>query len=334
MNKNEEKKGISLIVLVITIIVIIILAVAVILSIANNNPIENAKKARFLNDLKTIQEEINLYNSKAYADAKSNGTEYVPAKIEDIKSAEKYKGKIDIRNDNVVLKKEATVEEKKWALENNINILISDEYQEVEYIESTGTQWINTGFCPTTKTKAEIDIELTKLEGGAYKFIMGSRNTTYNTNGYMWEVIINPNKLLHVQVGDYTTNRIIQKEYTVIPGTRMKISFDPSQKQLFVNYEVIEYFNGEVGDKKVDYPMYLLTTIYGDQVNMASTKMYAISAKLYSTTIYDDDKLVRDFVPCYRKSDGVIGLYDRVENKFYTNSGTGSFQKGEDINNI
>ena len=32
--------------LVITIIVIIILAVAVILSIANNNPIENAKKAK------------------------------------------------------------------------------------------------------------------------------------------------------------------------------------------------------------------------------------------------------------------------------------------------
>ena len=331
MNIKEEKKGISLIVLVITIIVIIVLAVAVILSIANNNPIENAKKARFLNDLKTIQEEINLYNSKAYADAKSNGTEYVPAKVEDIKSAEKYKEKIEIRNDNVVLKKEATVEEKKWALENNINILISDEYQEVEYIESTGTQWINTGFCPTTKTKAKIDIELTKVEG-VYKFIMGSRNTRLDTNGYMWEVIINPNKLLHVQVGDYSTNRIIQKEYTVIPGTRMKISFDPSQKQLFVNDEVIEYFNGDVGDKKVDYPMYLLTTLYGD--HEVSLKNYAISAKLYSTTIYDDDKLVRDFVPCYRKSDGVIGVYDRVENKFYTNSGTGSFQKGEDINNI
>ena len=331
---NVKKKGISLIVLVITIIVIIVLAVAVILSIANNNPIENAKKARFLNDLKTIQEEINLYNSKAYADAKSNGTEYVPAKIEDIKSAEKYKEKIEICSGKVVLKNEVTDEEKKWAEESNIKVLIPNEYQEVEYIESTGKQWINTEFFPTTKTKAEIDIELTELEGGAYKFIMGSRNTTYNTNGYFWEIFINPSKLLHVQVGDYGNNRIIQKEYTVIPGARMKISFDPSQKQLFVNDEVIEYFNGDVGDKKVDYPMYLLTTIYGDEVNMESTKIYAVSAKLYSTTIYDDDKLVRDFVPCYRKSDGVIGLYDRVENKFYTNSGTGSFQKGEDINNI
>lgn len=57
--KKETKKGISLIVLVITIIVIIILAVAVILSIANNNPIENAKKARQANDDSTLKEYVN-----------------------------------------------------------------------------------------------------------------------------------------------------------------------------------------------------------------------------------------------------------------------------------
>ena len=57
-NKNKEEDcininkiyGISLIVLVITIIVIVILAVAVILTIANNKPIENAKKAAFQDD--------------------------------------------------------------------------------------------------------------------------------------------------------------------------------------------------------------------------------------------------------------------------------------------
>ena len=58
--RNNKKRGISLIVLVITIIVIIILAVAVILSIANNNPIENAKKARFQSDVRTMQEELNM----------------------------------------------------------------------------------------------------------------------------------------------------------------------------------------------------------------------------------------------------------------------------------
>ena len=334
MNKNEEKKGISLIVLVITIIVIIILAVAVILSIANNNPIENAKKARFLNDLKTIQEEINLYNSKAYADAKSNGIEYVPAKIEDIKSAEKYKEKIDIRNDNVVLKKEATVEEKKWALENNINILISDEYQEVEYIESTGTQWFNTGVYPTNKTRAEIDIELTKVEN-SFKFIMGTRNTTYDEFNRFDLIKYEINNEIHFNFG-YTKNatRVMLEKYIPSAGKRSKFIVDGKEQKLIIDGKLIEYSNVDNSEIKINYPLYLLTTIYGDQVNMASNKTYAVSAKLYSTTIYDDDKLLSDFVPCYRKSDGVIGLYDRVENKFYTNSGTGTFQKGQDINNI
>ena len=33
-----------------------------------------------------------------------------------------------------------------------------DEYQEVEYIESTGTQRINTGYIPKTNTKMELDL--------------------------------------------------------------------------------------------------------------------------------------------------------------------------------
>ena len=331
---NVKKKGISLIVLVITIIVIIVLAVAVILSIANNNPIENAKKARFLNDLKTIQEEINLYNSKAYADAKSNGTEYVPAKIEDIKSAEKYKEKIEICSGKVVLKNEVTDEEKKWAEESNIKVLIPNEYQEVEYIESTGTQWFNTGVYPTNKTRAEIDIELTKVEN-SFKFIMGSRNTTHDEFNRFDLIKYEINDEIHFNFG-YTRNatRVVLEKYIPSAGKRSKYIVDGKEQKLIIDEKLIEYSNVDNSEIKINYPLYLLTTIYGDQVNMESTKTYAVSAKLYSTTIYDDDKLVRDFVPCYRKSDGVIGLYDRVENKFYTNSGTGSFQKGEDINNI
>lgn len=40
---------------------------------------------------------------------------------------------------------------------------------------------------------------------------------------------------------------------------------------------------------------------------------------------------MRNFIPCYRRSDNVIGLYDLVENKFYTNAGTGNFLKGPDV---
>lgn len=47
--------------------------------------------------------------------------------------------------------------------------------------------------------------------------------------------------------------------------------------------------------------------------------------------MYYDDVFVRNFIPCYRKSDNVIGLYDLVNDVFYTNNGTGIFLKGADV---
>ncbi|MCX8074014.1 MAG: glycine-rich protein [Clostridia bacterium] len=67
--RKMKKSGISLIVLIITIIVIIILAGAVILSLTENNPIEQASKARFLNDLDSFQMELNLYKTNQFSNS-------------------------------------------------------------------------------------------------------------------------------------------------------------------------------------------------------------------------------------------------------------------------
>ena len=115
---TSEKKGISLIVLVITIIVIIILAVAVILSIANNNPIENAKEARFKNDVKTMQEELELLKASNYA--KNNGASYNDPetgeiKIGDLKSATNYQEKFAVKDGELkYIEGKLTDEEKTW----------------------------------------------------------------------------------------------------------------------------------------------------------------------------------------------------------------------------
>ncbi len=47
--------------------------------------------------------------------------------------------------------------------------------------------------------------------------------------------------------------------------------------------------------------------------------------------MYDNGTLVRDFIPCYRKQDGVIGMYDLANDVFYTNAGTGTFLKGANV---
>ena len=115
MNKKRtgEKKGISLIVLVITIIVIIILAVAVILSIANNNPIENAKEARFKNDVKTMQEELELLKASKYAE--NNGEGYGKIEIGDLKSATNYQEKFAVKDGELkYIAEKLTDEERTW----------------------------------------------------------------------------------------------------------------------------------------------------------------------------------------------------------------------------
>lgn len=46
---------------------------------------------------------------------------------------------------------------------------------------------------------------------------------------------------------------------------------------------------------------------------------------MYSCTISYGGEVVRNYIPCYRESDSVVGLYDTVGKKFYTNSGSGEF---------
>ena len=53
--------------------------------------------------------------------------------------------------------------------------------------------------------------------------------------------------------------------------------------------------------------------------------------KVYHTSFYENGTPIRDMYPCYRKSDNVAGMYDIVNNVFYTNVGSGSFTVGPDI---
>ena len=50
--------------------------------------------------------------------------------------------------------------------------------------------------------------------------------------------------------------------------------------------------------------------------------------KFYSCKIYDNDTLVRDFIPAKRISDSKCGLWDKVNLKFYTDENGGNFKAG------
>ena len=77
-------------------------------------------------------------------------------------------------------------------------------------------------------------------------------------------------------------------------------------------------------------PLYLLGQNYKGQPRFNGTKGHARKVGRFS--YYDkNDALICDLYPCYRKSDGIIGMYDRTRDLFLTNVGTGSFSKGADV---
>lgn len=53
--------------------------------------------------------------------------------------------------------------------------------------------------------------------------------------------------------------------------------------------------------------------------------------KLYSARCSRGHEVVRDYVPCYRKSDGVVGLYEKITGQFLTSEIEATFIKGADI---
>jgi hypothetical protein len=53
--------------------------------------------------------------------------------------------------------------------------------------------------------------------------------------------------------------------------------------------------------------------------------------KLYSARISRANDVIREYIPCYRKSDGVVGLYEKITGQFLTAEGGGTFAKGADI---
>ncbi len=133
---KNNKRGISLIVLIVTIIVIIILAAVVVLTLSKNNPVESARKARFMEDVRSFQDELALAVSNDYAkntmnrNEKFNETEFDKIKeyIPSIK--EEYKDKLIIQEDELVYNKDNVTEnEKKWLKELGIKILIPEEWK-------------------------------------------------------------------------------------------------------------------------------------------------------------------------------------------------------------
>ena len=162
------------------------------------------------------------------------------------------------------------------------------KYTPLDYITATGTQYIDTGLVvnKSDSYRMVLDANLTSSENYA------------GCNGYMQ---------FQANVGEGTRSTI-DIAYKNITET---ITVNGTQKssQSWSSYSGA---NVKLGIFKM-----------GD-ANNTWFNGTPQSGKLYSCKIYKDDVLVRDMIPA-KDEVGNVGLYDKVEGKFYYNVGTGSF---------
>ena len=184
------------------------------------------------------------------------------------------------------------------------------EYQEVEYIQSSGTQYIDTGYI--VNASDTISWEFTAMIPSQSEAFMGA-------NGYLQFHVTSSG----VGVSTLNASGLGAKK-------TFRIDFSNSVTQLYIDNTLVETKNwsGSYNGTNVKLGIFKL----GDADNGWHTTTSPVSCTLYEYAINIGENEVSRCVPCYRKVDNVAGLYDLVNNVFYTNAGSGVFAVGANSN--
>lgn len=187
-------------------------------------------------------------------------------------------------------------------------------YKRLEYIQSSGTQYIDTGFKPNNNTKVVIDFELTE-NTGKHQIIFGARSSsssgqyvlgfTGHRSPAVWRSDFGSNQVTFSSNLTWSGNHNATKNGNICTLDAESVTNTASTFESTVNLLICA---GNTGGSVDNY-----------------TK-----AKVYSCKIYDNGTLARDFIPC-KNASGVVGLWDDVNSVFYQNAGSGTFTAGPEI---
>ena len=187
---------------------------------------------------------------------------------------------------------------------------ITKEYSKVRYLQSNcDGQYIDTGIFSKPNISVAIEVSFDSLKEarwfGGGSVVMAVRENE-NEQGWL-PVCVN-----NVWSDYYKTALETNKKYEV------RLELHDSSYELIVNDEIQQSFERTI-NTETNYSMSLF------EVTAGSLKKGILDGRIYSCKISDGDTLVRNFIPCVRKSDSKPGLFDVVNGQFYTNAGTGEF---------
>ena len=192
---------------------------------------------------------------------------------------------------------------------------VPKEYQKAEYIESTGTQYVDTGVIANQDTGFEIKFKTNNIiSTSSWGTLFGARQSS------------TVKELQLTTYANYSTGTL---RYGAGKGYAADIGSLDSIQTVSLKNKVYTGNSGSTQQLTGDFTTPVPLTIFA--LNQNGDVVQYGSLRLYSFKLYNGNNLVRNYIPVYKKSDNTIGLYETIEGKFYTNQGTGTFEKGKNI---
>lgn len=212
--------------------------------------------------------------------------------------------------------------------------LIPHIYQQVEYIESSGTQYIELLYSTHGKDTVNIYIDCTlpSYSGSRAGYAVfggwddsrsdGSNSGAlfvWKSNNYVGFMYMNSRPAFR------HTQSLNARYVTIVNIDNKAITYNSVNQDTGQTYSKTATASG-VSPPEGNALLFAERNFEIDAVD------YWASVKVYRFTVdFGDDGPCRDMIPCYRKSDNKPGMYDLVTKTFFTNAGTGEFSVGPNV---
>ena len=180
----------------------------------------------------------------------------------------------------------------------------------VDYLESTGTEYINTGFIPTIKTKTAEKTRMLSSGAKTPDFVRWTSAPEYDTFG---TYLAGAN--IAVYYGNYRTGKSKSFAYTV--GNDFELVNDITEIKFNNTTQAAD--RGSTDWTNTTYPLCLFAG------NNSGSITFFADMRMYYYKIWDNGVLLRDYKPAVDEN-GVGFMFDRAERKIYDNAGTGAFK--------
>ena len=211
-----------------------------------------------------------------------------------------------------------------YKLDGEGTIIVPKEYQQLEYLESTGTQKIDTGIVPQNTFKYQFKYMFTEISGykgvfGAYSAETANAYRLIPANGSTANVLVNFES--KAGGGSVTVSGITTGVNELVEGQLSKYEYCLNNITKSINkraYNATDLFTTK-------------GTALSETMKLFVSASDPSKCKIYYFYTYDyaTNKYIQMLVPVRRISDNVLGMYDTVTGIFFTNVGSGAFISGD-----